>query len=166
MYYFLKEMNDDTDSANIKKTWLVTWGISKHGFDNYSEALSFFNDLSGKGKRVVLSEITSNLDGSIIKKTPVLNSKIKKLGTKSTKKKYSTRNIKFDLKYRIIILVVVFISFFLILYFLNIFSGTSKTTNTVHNHFILPIFLKILFPNLLSDESEFPILLNLHDVDT
>lgn len=165
MYYFLKEMNYDTDSANIKKTWLVTWGISKHGFDNYSEALSFFNDLSGKGNRVVLSEITSDLDGSIIKKIPVLNSKIKKLGTKSTKKRYSIRNIKFDLKYRIIILILVFISFFLIVYFLNILSGTSETTNNVHNHFIFQIFLKILFPNLLSDEFEFPILFNLHNVD-
>ncbi len=141
-------MIDDSNFVNIKKTWQVTWGVSKRNFDDYSEALSFFNDLLERRKTVILYEIIFDSEGSKIKKIPVLNSKIKNLETGSTKKKSSKIKIKFDLKYRIIILISVFLSFLFLLYLLSILSGTSKT-GTIHPHFILSFFLQTSFPNFL-----------------
>ncbi len=134
-------MEDYSNMGNIKKTWQVAWGISTRDFTDYTEALSFFNDLLYKKKNTVLYEIISDLDSSKIKKIPILNSKIKDVKTRSATKKSSKINIEFSLKYRILILILVFFSFFLILYILSNVGGGSKNSTTMHTDFVLSFLL-------------------------
>jgi len=70
--------NDNNDSNIIKKFLLEITGKLKSSstveFSNYEEALESFNQHSKSGKNLILYEIhKSTLDGSVIKKVPVLN---------------------------------------------------------------------------------------------
>ena len=70
--------NDNNDSNIIKKFLLEITGKFKSSstveFSNYEEALESFNQHSKNGKNLILYEIhKSTLDGSVVKKVPVLN---------------------------------------------------------------------------------------------
>ncbi|HEU5121060.1 MAG TPA: hypothetical protein VFT71_08730 [Candidatus Nitrosocosmicus sp.] len=70
--------NNDNDSNIIKKFLLEISGKLKTSstveFSNYEEALESFNQHSKSGKNLILYEIhKSSLDGSVVKKVPVLN---------------------------------------------------------------------------------------------
>jgi hypothetical protein len=72
------EKNNDNDSNIIKKFLLEISGKFKSSsiveFSNYEEALESFNQHSKSGKNLILYEIhKSTLDGSVVKKVPVLN---------------------------------------------------------------------------------------------
>ncbi|HJR84590.1 MAG TPA: hypothetical protein VJ772_04380 [Nitrososphaeraceae archaeon] len=76
-------MKSDNNSEHIVTSWAVESNYSNQEFKGYNPALSTFNKISKEGTPVILYEIRRNrLDGSIVKKTPILNSK--KLKTKST----------------------------------------------------------------------------------
>jgi hypothetical protein len=67
----------ETDSSieNIK-SWEVESSSSIEEFDDYSKALDLFNIKSDLGEETILYEIQkSKIDGSIIKKIPILNIK-------------------------------------------------------------------------------------------
>lgn len=69
--------NHETDSSieNIK-SWEVESSSSIEEFDDYSKALDLFNIKSDLGEETILYEIQkSKIDGSIIKKIPILNIK-------------------------------------------------------------------------------------------
>jgi hypothetical protein len=70
--------NSDNNSNIIKKFLLEITGKFKPSstveFSNYEEALESFNQHSKSGKNLILYEVhKSSLDGSVIKKVPVLN---------------------------------------------------------------------------------------------
>lgn len=70
--------NNDNNSNIIKKFLLEITGKFKPSstveFSNYEEALESFNQHSKSGKNLILYELhKSSLDGSVIKKVPVLN---------------------------------------------------------------------------------------------
>lgn len=70
--------NNDNNSNIIKKFLLEITGKFKPSstveFSNYEEALESFNQHSKSGKNLILYEVhKSSLDGSVIKKVPVLN---------------------------------------------------------------------------------------------
>lgn len=72
------ENNNENDSNIIKKFLLEITGKFKSSstveFSNYQEALESFNQHSKSGKNLILYEIhKSTLDGSVVKKVPVLN---------------------------------------------------------------------------------------------
>lgn len=72
------ENNNENDSNIIKKFLLEITGKFKSSstveFSNYQEALESFNLHSKSGKNLILYEIhKSALDGSVVKKVPVLN---------------------------------------------------------------------------------------------
>ncbi|GKS61952.1 hypothetical protein YTPLAS21_14100 [Candidatus Nitrosocosmicus sp.] len=72
------ENNNENDSNIIKKFLLEITGKFKSSstveFSNYEEALESFNQHSKSGKNLILYEVhKSTLDGSVVKKVPVLN---------------------------------------------------------------------------------------------
>jgi len=81
----------ETDSTieNIK-SWEVEWSSSVEEFDDYSKALDLFNLKSNQGEETILYEIQkSKLDGSIVKKIPILNTKQSKKRKEEFEKKKS-----------------------------------------------------------------------------
>jgi hypothetical protein len=148
--------NHETDSAvEDIKSWEVELSSSIEEFNDYSKALDLFNLKSNEGEDVILYEIKkSKLDGSIIKRIPILNTKQSKkrkeeLEKKSQKqihhqKKQETqtqnknKNKFSDIKYRIIILVIIVIAFLILLYVL---SQLVTSSNTLDSHFILDFFI-------------------------
>jgi hypothetical protein len=72
------ENNNENNSNIIKKFLLEITGKFKSSsiveFSNYEEALESFNQHSKSGKNLILYEVhKSTLDGSVVKKVPVLN---------------------------------------------------------------------------------------------
>jgi hypothetical protein len=150
--------NHETDSAvEDIKSWEVELSSSIEEFNDYSKALDLFNLKSNEGEDVILYEIKkSKLDGSIIKRIPILNTKQSKkrkeeLEKKSQKqihhqKKQETqtqtqnknKNKFSDIKYRIIILVIIVIAFLILLYVL---SQLVTSSNTLDSHFLLDFFI-------------------------
>jgi mRNA-degrading endonuclease RelE of RelBE toxin-antitoxin system len=146
--------NHETDSTveNIK-SWEVEWSSSVEEFDDYSKALDLFNVKSNQGEDTILYEIQkSKLDGSIVKRIPILNTKQSKkrkeeLENKSQnpihqqKKQQAPIQNKYkigDIKYRIIILVIIVIAFLILLYVL---SQLVTSSNTLDSHFLLDYFI-------------------------
>jgi mRNA-degrading endonuclease RelE of RelBE toxin-antitoxin system len=142
--------NHETDSAveNIK-SWEVEWSSSVEEFDDYSKALDLFNVKSNQGEDTILYEIhKSKLDGSIVKRIPILNTKQSKKRKEELEKKsqnpihqqkkqqapIQNKNKIGDIKYRIIILVIIVIAFLILLYVL---SQLVTSSNTLDSHFLL-----------------------------
>ncbi|MDF2737082.1 MAG: hypothetical protein K0S93_938 [Nitrososphaeraceae archaeon] len=141
--------NHETDSAveNIK-SWEVEWSSSIEEFDDYSKALDLFNLKSNQGEDTILYEIQkSKLDGSIVKRIPILNTKQSKKRKEELEKKnqnlipqkkqhaqIQNKNKIGDIKYRIIILVIIVIAFIILLYVL---SQLVTSSNTLDSHFLL-----------------------------
>ena len=146
--------NHETDSAveNIK-SWEVEWSSSIKEFDDYSKALDLFNLKSNQGEDTILYEIQkSKLDGSIVKRIPILNTKQSKKRKEELEKKnqnhvpqqkkqnapIQNKNKIGDIKYRIIILVIIVIAFIILLYVL---SQLVTSSNTLDSHFLLDYFI-------------------------
>jgi uncharacterized membrane protein len=146
--------NHETDSTveNIK-SWEVEWSSSVEEFDDYSKALDLFNVKSNQGEDTILYEIQkSKLDGSIVKRIPILNTKQSKKRKEELEKKsqnpihqqkkqqapIQNKNKIGDIKYRIIILVIIVIAFLILLYVL---SQLVTSSNTLDSHFLLDFFI-------------------------
>lgn len=140
----------ETDSAieNIK-SWEVEWSSSIEEFDDYSKALDLFNLKSNQGEDTILYEIQkSKLDGSIVKRIPILNTKQSKkrkeelekqsqkqiLPQKKQQAAIQSKNKIGDIKYRIIILAIIVIAFLILLYIL---SQLVTSSNVLDSHFLL-----------------------------
>jgi hypothetical protein len=141
----------ETDSSieNIK-SWEVESSSSIEEFDDYSKALDLFNIKSDLGEETILYEIQkSKIDGSIIKKIPILNIKQSKKRKEELEKKRPTQSPNLqqqkqatsqnkskpqDIKYRIVILVIIIVAFLILLYVLSQLVTSSDTLNA---HFSL-----------------------------
>lgn len=141
------------ERSPFTSTWTVEWKdktshvVSTQGENDYSQALSLFNELSSSGKEVVLYEIrTLRADPSAQpKKIPILNSAVtKKRITREEVRprtaRVSERNPKVsksvqpsslkDLRTRILILIAVIAVFVIILLLISIlFTGNDFAHN-------------------------------------
>ena len=154
--------NDDTD---ITKKYLIEIvgkfkNTSTIELPNYEEALELFNQRSKEGKNLILYEIhKSKIDGSMVKKVPVLNtskhaermriqqdelkdSNQANNGTVSAPVSTSSpadqkgKMTLGTMKFKIIILVAVVVGFILTLFMLNILA--SGGTGNISAHLIAP----------------------------
>jgi hypothetical protein len=140
----------ETDSSieNIK-SWEVESSSSVEEFDDYSKALDLFNIKSDQDEEPILYEIQkSKINGSILKRIPILNIKQSKKRKEEEKKpatpppklqqqKQATstnKNKPQDIKFRIIILVIIIVAFLILLYVLSQLVISSDTLNA---HFSL-----------------------------
>lgn len=128
-------MKSDNNSVDVVTSWAVESKLSNQEFKEYYPALSMFNKISKQGTQVILFEIRRNrLDGSTVKKTPLLNSK--KFKTRSTSfRKIIQNNSKersnshsktkkgFNVYRRILFLVAVFLAFVTLMIVMNSISG-------------------------------------------
>ena len=68
-------MEGDDESANLVTNWMLESNFSSEEFEDYHRPLSMFNNISKDGTQVILYVIKkSPVDGSIVKKMPLLNS--------------------------------------------------------------------------------------------
>ena len=129
-------MESDDESTNLVTNWTLESNFSSEEFEDYHEALSKFNNISKDGTQVILYEIKKNpVDGSIVKKIPLLNSKKAKTKSRSFKRityrksgeksdDHPNKKNKFtDFKIRIILLVIVFLIFIAIIFLMNSIAG-------------------------------------------
>ena len=80
-------MESDDESANLVTNWMLESNFSSEEFEDYHQALSMFNNTLKDGTQVILYEIKKRpVDGSIVKKTPLLNSKKAKTKPRSFKR--------------------------------------------------------------------------------
>ncbi|MDW0254345.1 MAG: hypothetical protein QOA13_09645 [Nitrososphaeraceae archaeon] len=145
-------MESDDESANLVTNWMLESNFSSEEFEDYRQALSMFNNISRDGTQVILYEIkNSPVDGSIVKKTPLLNSKKAKTKSKSFKRityrksgdnldDHPKKKNKFkDFKARIFLLIIVFLTFIAIMFFMNSIAGESSNVTTVHQSILFRI---------------------------
>ena len=138
-------MERDDESANLVTNWMLESNFSLEEFEDYRQALSMFNNISKDGKQVILYEIKkSPVDGSTVKKTPLLNSKKAKTKSRSFEKityrksgdksdDHPKKKNKFkDFKVRIFLLIIVFLTFIAIVFFMNSIAGESSNVTTIH----------------------------------
>lgn len=141
----------ETDSSieNIK-SWEVESSSSVEEFDDYSKALDLFNIKSDQDEEPILYEIQkSKINGSILKRIPILNIKQSKKRKEELEKKVAIQPTKLqqqkqaistnknkpqDIKYRIVILVIIIVAFLILLYVLSQLVISSDTLNA---HFSL-----------------------------
>jgi hypothetical protein len=141
----------ETDSSieNIK-SWEVESSSSVEEFDDYSKALDLFNIKSDQDEEPILYEIQkSKINGSILKRIPILNIKQSKKRKEELEKKAATpppklqqqkqatstnKNKPQDIKFRIVILVIIIVAFLILLYVLNQLVISYDTLNA---HFSL-----------------------------
>jgi|SRR5215203_4947227 len=141
----------ETDSSveNIR-SWEVESSSSVEEFDDYSKALDLFNIKSDQDEEAILYEIQkSKINGSILKRIPILNIKQSKKRKEELEKKAPTqspnpqqqkqatsqnKNKPQDIKYRIVILVIIIVAFLILLYVLSQLVISSDTLNA---HFSL-----------------------------
>jgi hypothetical protein len=150
------ENNNENDSNIIKKFLLEITGKFKSSsiveFSNYEEALESFNQHSKSGKNLILYEVhKSTLDGSVVKKVPVLNTskhaermrmleeeaRVKSMlqnaqgpqpsqqdsSSSSSSAKQKNKMTLANMKFKIIILAAVVGGLILILFLLDILAG-------------------------------------------
>jgi hypothetical protein len=146
-----KELKDDEESPNLVINWIVESKSSSGEFEDYTQALSAFKNISKDGKHVILYEAKKNpLDGSTVKKIPLLNSKKirstapfkKSPQNKSEHDVHPKNKISFkDLKVRIFLLIVVLFCFLIIIYFINILTTNPSdfSGNSIHNFLIFSV---------------------------
>jgi hypothetical protein len=152
-----KELKDDEESPYLVTNWIVESKSSSGEFEDYTQALSAFKDISKGGKHVILYEAKKNpLDGSTVKKIPLLNSK--KIRSTSPFKKSpqsksehdvhpKNRNSFKDLKVRIFLLIVVLFCFIIIIYFINILTTNPSdfSSSSIHNFLIFDAQIDVSF---------------------
>jgi len=142
-------LDHEEDSNEHVKSWMVEWGKINEEFEDYSKALELFNSKSSED--VILYEVQRTLsDGSIVKKVPILNTKKsrKRMEELDKKRQKEIQNLKKeeqikkqkdapqknriqDIKYRIILLIVIVFAFFILLYIL---SQIVTSSDTLHSH--------------------------------
>jgi hypothetical protein len=134
----------DDESPSLATNWIVESKSFSQEYQDYGPAISEFNNISNNGRHVILFEIKrKRSDGSIVKKTPLLNSKKTKLASF----KHSDTTIKSvnlqrgksrfeNLKLRILILAIVLIVFLIMIYVFNTITTGPSGSSTLH-HFIL-----------------------------
>jgi len=145
-------LESDDESANLVTNWMLESNFSSEEFEDYRQALSMFNNISKDGTQVILYEIKkSPVDGSTVKKTPLLNSKKAKTKSRSFKRityrksgdksdDHPEKKNKFkDFKVRIFLLIIVFLIFIAIMFFMNSIAGESSNVTTVHQSILFRI---------------------------
>lgn len=145
-------MESDDESENLVTNWKLESNFSSEEFEDYHQALSMFNNISKDGTQVILYEIKKRpVDGSIVKKTPLLNSKKAKTKSQSFKRityrksadksdDHPKKKSKFkDFKVRIFLLIVVFLTFIAIMFFMNSIAGESSNVTTVYQSILFRI---------------------------
>ena len=155
--------NNENDSNIIKKFLLEITGKFKTSstmeFSNYEEALESFNEHYKSGKNLILYEVhKSALDGSVVKKVPVLNtskhaertrnmeeqSKIntvaKNIPTSSQDQQSSSsqkNKMTFaNMKFKIIILAAVVGGLIITLFLLNFLASGGSGSGSMAGHLI------------------------------
>ena len=141
----------ETDSSveNIK-SWEVESSSSVEEFDDYSKALDLFNIKSDQDEEPILYEIQkSKINGSILKRIPILNIKQSKKRKEELEKKATkqppklqqqkqapstNKNKPQDIKFRIVFLVIIIVAFLILLYVL---SQLVISSDTLSAHFSL-----------------------------
>ena len=131
-------MKSDDNSSGLVTSWVVESKLLSEEFKDYSPALSMFSKISNDGTQVILYELRRNpSDGSTIKKTPLLNSKkanakpssFRRIMYSKSKDKSAShpksKNIFKGYKARIILLIIVLLTFIAILFFMNSIGGES-----------------------------------------
>jgi hypothetical protein len=128
-------LKNDNNPENIVTSWVLESKLSNQEFKEYSPALTLFNKISKEGTQVILYEIRRNYsDGSIVKKTPLLNSKkfktkpplFRKIIQNKTKENSDYRSNskkKFNAYRRIFLLIAVFLAFVSITFIMNSIGG-------------------------------------------
>lgn len=128
-------LKSDNNPEDIVTSWAVESKLSNQEFKEYSRALSMFNKISKEGTQVILYEIRRNYsDGSIVKKTPLLNSKkfktkpplFRKIIQNKSKENsdyHSNSKKKFNVYRRIFLLIAVFLAFVTIMFIMNSIAG-------------------------------------------
>ncbi|WP_148686663.1 hypothetical protein [Candidatus Nitrosocosmicus hydrocola] len=157
------ENNNDNDSNIIKKFLLEISGKFKSSsiveFSNYEEALESFNQHSKSGKNLILYEIhKSTLDGSVVKKVPVLNTskhaeRMRILeeearinselqndsNAQSNQQSSSKQKNKMtwaNMKFKVILLAAVVGGLILILFLLDFLASGGNSSSSMGGHFI------------------------------
>jgi hypothetical protein len=156
--------NNDNNSNIIKKFLLEITGKFKPSstveFSNYEEALESFNQHSKSGKNLILYEVhKSSLDGSVIKKVPVLNTskhaermrileeeaKVNSTpnngsdsqsGQQSSSSKQKNKMTFANMKFKIIILASVVGGLILILFLLDFLASGGGSGGSMAGHII------------------------------
>lgn len=134
----------DDDSHSLVTSWSVESKSFSQEYRAYGHAVANFNDMSRNQTSVILFEIKRmRSDGSIIKKTPLLNSKkTKRTSGKQDDMKIRSENVRkgngrfANLKVRLIVLALVFIVFLIMIYVFNTITSGPSGSSTSH-HFIL-----------------------------
>lgn len=150
------------ERSPFTSTWTIEWKdkishvVNTQKENDYSQALSLFNELSSSGKEVVLYEIRTPIadPSAQPKKIPILNSaKVKKrISSGESKpraagvseritnasKSAKTSSLK-DLRIRILILIAVIAVFVIILFLISILFTSS---DLAHNLSIFAISIK------------------------
>ena len=153
---------DPNDDTEITKKYLIEIvgkfkNTSTIELPNYEEALELFNQRSKEGKNLILYEIhKSKIDGSMIKKVPVLNtskhaermrvledelkdSNPDNIGADSTPVSGSSnpdqkgKMTSGTMKFKIIILAAVVAGFILTIFMLNIIAGGGSGNMSAHS---------------------------------
>lgn len=145
-------MKKDDDFSNIVTNWLVESKLYREEFENYSQALSMFTKISRDGTQVILYEIKRNrVDRSILKKTPLLNSKKAKAKPTSFKKVitgklkdssnyHPTSEIKLKgFKMRIFLLILVLVAFIILTFIMNSIGGEQEVASKLNHVYLLRI---------------------------
>lgn len=162
------ENNNENDSNIIKKFLLEITGKFKSSstveFSNYEEALESFNQHSRSGKNLILYEVhKSTLDGSVVKKVPVLNTSkhaermrileeearvnstlqnaqspqpSQQDSSSSSSAKQKNKMTLANMKFKIIILAAVVGGLILILFLLDILAGGGGGSGSMAGHLI------------------------------
>ena len=155
-------MESDDESEFLVTNWKLESNFSSEEFEDYHQALSMFNNISKDGTQVILYEIKkSPVDGSTVKKTPLLNSKKAKTKSRSFKRityrksgdksdDHPKKKNKFkDFKVRIFLLIIVVLFFITIMFFMNSIAGESSNVTTVHQSILFRIESELLFTSLI-----------------
>lgn len=140
--------NPEEDPNQLNKSWMVEWDKIIEEFEEYPKALELFNYKSPENDVILYEVKRSVLDGSIVKKIPILNTKqskmrqeelerkkeeeiqkIKKEETIKKQERSTTKNKIQDIKYRIILLIVIIIAFVILLYVLSQLVTTGSDSH-------------------------------------
>ena len=138
-------MKSNDKSLDLVTNWAIECKLSNEEFEDYSQAITMFSKISKDGTHVILYEIKRNrLDGSTVKKTPLLNSKKDNKATSSKRVIYGrpkdnsdnhpkNKNKYRGFKARIFLLIIVLLAFIIIMFFMNSIGGESSSVTSIHN---------------------------------
>ena len=141
-------MTSGDESLDLVTNWIVESSSFSEKFENYNSALSKFDNIYKGGEHVILYEIKLHpVNGSTVKKVPLLNSKRTIAHSNKTKSKLENKprqnikaKIKFhDFKMRLLLLGIVFIIFLIVIYLMNVMSSGNPEVGSI-THFIFGLY--------------------------